>query len=121
MTKNKLTKVQNEANKVFEQAVNDEKSKHYSLRLYVTGATPQSIKAVTNIKKICEEYLKNRHTLEIIDIYQQPNFAEVDQIIAAPTLIKRLPYPLKRLVGDMSDKKRVLHGLDLKPKNTYDE
>lgn len=121
MTKIKLSKTYNESHKAFELAVKGENSKHYSLRLYVTGATPQSIKAVTNIKKICEEYLKNRHTLEIIDIYQQPKFAEVDQIIAAPTLVKRLPFPLKRLVGDMSDKKRVLHGLDLKPIKKYDE
>lgn len=118
MTKKSLAN-QNQENRTindFNEVVQNEQKKHYSLRLYVTGATPQSIKAVTNIKKICEEYLEGRHTLEIIDIYQQPQFAEADQIIAAPTLIKKLPYPFKRLVGDMSDKKRVLRGLDLKPK-----
>jgi circadian clock protein KaiB len=93
----------------------------YVLRLYVTGATPQSIKAVTNLKKICEEYLKDSYTLEVIDIYQQPNLAEGDQIIAAPTLIKKLPSPLKKLIGDMSNTERVLVGLDLKQKKITDE
>ncbi len=94
----------------------ENQNKKYVLRLYVTGATPQSIKAVTNLKKICEEHLKNRYELEIIDIYQQPSLAEGDQIIAAPTLIKKLPMPLKKLIGDMSNTERVLLGLDLKPK-----
>ena len=100
----------------FEKAIHDSKGSSYILRLYVTGATPQSLKAITNLKRICEEYLKNRYTLEIIDIYQQPHLAEGDQIVAAPTLIKKLPFPLKKLIGDMSNTQRVLLGLDLKPK-----
>jgi circadian clock protein KaiB len=100
----------------FEKATNKNNDPKYILRLYITGATPQSIRAITNLKKICEEHLKNRYTLEIIDIYQQPQLAEGDQIIAAPTLIKKLPHPLKKLIGDMSNTERVLVGLDLKTK-----
>jgi circadian clock protein KaiB len=104
------------ATDAFEQALEKGDPSKYILRLYVTGATPQSIKAITNLKKICEEHLEDRYTLEIIDIYQQPHLAEGDQIIAAPTLIKKLPFPLKKLIGDMSDTERVLLGLDLKAK-----
>jgi circadian clock protein KaiB len=86
------------------------------LRLYITGITPKSTRAIQNIKKICEENLKGRYELEVIDIYQQPVLARDEQIIAAPTLIKKLPLPLRRLIGDMSDKERILVGLDLRPK-----
>jgi circadian clock protein KaiB len=85
----------------------------YVLRLYVSGSTLKSALAVENIKGICEQHLKNRYDLEVIDIYQQPNLARDEQIVAVPTLIKRLPPPLRRLVGDMSNLKRVLFGLDL--------
>ena len=85
----------------------------YLLRLYVSGSTLKSAVAVANIKRICEEHLKNRYDLEVIDIYQQPNLARDDQIVAVPTLIKRLPPPLRRLIGDMSDLNKVLFGLDL--------
>jgi circadian clock protein KaiB len=85
----------------------------YVLRLYVSGSTLKSAQAVENIKQICEQYLKNRYDLEVIDIYQQPNLARDEQIVAVPTLIKRLPSPLRRLVGDLSNLKRVLFGLDL--------
>jgi circadian clock protein KaiB len=88
----------------------------YRLRLYVAGMTPRSTLAIANLKEICEEYLKGRYALEVIDIYQQPVLAEGDQIIAVPTLIKKLPPPLRRLIGDLSDRERVLIGLDLKPK-----
>jgi circadian clock protein KaiB len=88
----------------------------YVLRLYVTGMTPRSTKAIENIKKICEEHLKGRYDLEIIDIYQQPSLAEGEQIIAAPTLIKKLPLPLRRFIGDMSMTEKILLGLDLLPK-----
>ncbi len=88
----------------------------YRLRLYVTGATPKSQRAIDSIKKICEEHLKGRYVLEVIDIYQQPSLAKGDQIIAAPTLIKKLPEPLRKLVGDLSNEERVLLGLDLRPK-----
>jgi circadian clock protein KaiB len=78
--------------------------------------TARSQLAIENIKKICEEYLKGRYDLEIIDIYEKPTLAEGEQIIAAPTLIKKLPLPLRRLVGDLTNNERILLGLDLRPK-----
>lgn len=95
------------------QNLKDEK---YILRLYITGMTPNSKRAVENVKKICEEYLKGRYELEVIDIYQQPTLAQQEQIIAAPTLIKKLPGPLRKLIGDMSNTEKVLVGLDLRVK-----
>ena len=86
---------------------------HYVLRLYVTGMTPRSTRAVTNLQQICHEYLDGRYDLEVIDIYQQPVLAKGEQIIAAPTLIKKLPLPMRRIIGDMSDRRGVLLGLDL--------
>jgi circadian clock protein KaiB len=88
----------------------------YVLRLYVTGTTPRSVQAIRNLKKICEEHLSGRYNLEVVDIYQQPVLAKGEQIIAVPTLIKRLPAPLRRFVGDMSDADKVLLGLDVRPK-----
>ncbi len=86
----------------------------YVLRLYVAGVTPNSVRAIANLKRICEEYLQGHYTLEVIDLYQQPELAEGEQIIAAPTLIKQLPLPLRRVIGDMSNQERVLVGLDLR-------
>lgn len=86
----------------------------YILRLYITGTTSRSISAITNLKKICEEYLEGRYELEVIDLYQKPSLAKGDQIIAAPTLIKKLPLPFRRIIGDMSNKEKVLLGLDLR-------
>lgn len=90
----------------------------YVLRLYVTGMTPKSTRAIANVQKICEEHLAGRYELKVIDIYQQPKLAKGEQIIAAPTLIKKLPPPLRRLIGDMSDTERFLVGIDLKPKKS---
>ena len=92
------------------------KKEKYVLKLYVTGMTPRSMKAVTNIKEICERHLSGRYELEIVDIFQQPVLAKGEQIIAAPTLIKNLPLPLRRFIGDMSDTEKILVGLDLRPK-----
>jgi len=92
-------------------------SNQYVLRLYVAGQTPKSVIAITNIKRICEKNLKGRYDLEVIDLYQQPQLAQGDQIIAIPTLIKELPIPLRRIIGDLSNTERVLVGLDLKEKN----
>jgi circadian clock protein KaiB len=89
---------------------------NYILQLYITGATPSSTRAIRNLKKICKEYLDKRYELEVIDIYQQPQLAKGEQIIAAPTLIKKLPLPLRTLIGDLSDTDRVLMGLNLKKK-----
>lgn len=86
----------------------------YELRLYVTGSTLYSVHAIANIKKICEEHLKGRYNLEVIDLYQNPTLAKGEQIIAAPTLIKKLPLPLSRIIGDLSNTNRVLVGLDLR-------
>ena len=85
----------------------------YVLCLYVSGSTSKSALAVENIKRICEQHLKNRYDLEVIDIYQQPNLARDEQIVAVPTLIKRFPPPVRRLIGDLSNLKKVLFGLDL--------
>ena len=87
----------------------------FLLRLYVTGATARSARAILNIKKICEEHLEGRYALEVIDVYQHPALARGDQIVAAPTLIKCLPVPLRRFIGDMSHTERILLGLDLQP------
>jgi circadian clock protein KaiB len=100
----------------FEQPLQDAENEKYLLRLYVTGLTPKSIRAIQNLKKICEENLKGRYELEVIDIYQHPTLAKDEQIVAVPMLIKKLPHPLHRLIGDMSDKERILVGLDLKRK-----
>jgi circadian clock protein KaiB len=88
----------------------------YVLRLFVTGATPNSAKAIANLKDICETYLKDNYDLEIIDVYQQPLIAENEQIIALPLLIKKFPSPQKRLIGDMSDIEKVLRGLSIATK-----
>ena len=85
----------------------------YLLHLYITGATPNSTRAVRNIKEICEHYLKGRYELLIIDIYQQPEHAQEEQLIAAPTLVKKRPGLVRRLVGDLSDRRRVLVALGL--------
>ena len=90
-----------------------EDAAEYLLHLYITGATPNSTRAVRNIKDICEQYLKGRYELLIIDIYQQPERAHEDQLIAAPTLIKKRPGLVRRLVGDLSDRRRVLVALGL--------
>ena len=99
----------------FEKSLQTNATEKYVLRLYVTGMTPKSIKAIENIRKICEENLKDRYELEVIDIYQQPEYAKKEQIIAAPTLIKKLPLPLRKFIGDMSNEEKILVGLDLVP------
>ena len=97
-----------------EQADFHSRQAKYDLRLYVSGSTLKSSRAVENIKRVCEQHLKNRYDLEVIDIYQQAKLARDQQIVVAPTLIKRLPLPLRRLTGDMSNEKKVLFGLDLR-------
>ncbi len=100
----------------FEKSLQGSEDHRYVLRLYVTGATPRSQVAIENIKRICEEYLKGRYSLDVIDIYQQPVLAKGEQIVAVPTLIKYLPRPLRRFIGDMANTERILVGLDLKPR-----
>jgi circadian clock protein KaiB len=86
----------------------------YVLRLYVAGMTPRSSAAIRAITEICEDHLKGRYVLDVVDIYRQPTLARGEQIIAAPTLIKKLPLPLRRMIGDMADTERILVGLDLR-------
>lgn len=102
--------------KKFEAALGKMSAAKYLLRLYVTGMTPQSVQAISNVKKVCEEHLLGRYDLEVIDIYQNPVLARGEQIIAAPTLIRKLPLPLRRIIGNMSNVERVLVGLDLRQK-----
>lgn len=87
---------------------------HYNLRLYVAGQTPKSITALANLQKICEEHLVGRYRIEVIDILVHPQLAAGDQILAVPTLVRRLPEPLKRIIGNLSNMDRVLVGLDLR-------
>ena len=88
----------------------------YVLKLYVAGITPRSREAIRTVTAICEENLQGRYDLEVIDIYQQPTLAKGEQIVAAPTLIKKLPVPLRKFIGSMADKEKILVGLDLRPK-----
>ena len=113
MKDQKKTDSKEEFDKALEETPAKEK---YVLRLFVTGMTPKSIRAIENVRKICEENLKGQYELEVIDIYQQPEYAKSEQLIAAPTLIKKLPLPLRKLIGDMSNKERIIVGLDLVPK-----
>ena len=89
------------------------KNDNYQLRLYVAGQTPKSVKAFANLKKICEKHLKGRYTIEVIDLVKNPKLAGGDQILAIPTLVRKLPQPIKKIIGDLSNKERVLVGLDL--------
>jgi circadian clock protein KaiB len=98
----------------FEEAVKSDQATCV-LRLYVAGTTPRSTQAIASIKCICEEHLQGRYELEVIDVYRQPVLAKGEQIIAAPTLIKKLPLPPRRLIGDMSNVERILVGLDMPP------
>jgi circadian clock protein KaiB len=92
-----------------------ESSDMWELRLYVAGQTPKSMKAFTNLKKLCEEHLEGKYKIEVIDLLKNPQLAKGDQIFAIPTLVRKLPQPLKRVIGDLSNTERVLVGLDLRP------
>jgi circadian clock protein KaiB len=98
------------------RAALDRATQRYTLRLYVTGTTPASMRAIENVRSICEEHLPGRYELEVIDIYQMPALARDHQIIATPTLIKELPTPLRRFIGDLSKVEKILFGLDLREK-----
>jgi len=117
MKKNKKPSGKEDYTLEYEMGLNENLTTSYILKLYVTGTTPQSSRAIENIKKICEAHLNGRYTLEVIDIYQHPNLASGEQIIAAPTLVKKLPLPLRRIIGDMSNIDKVLIGLDLKKRD----
>jgi circadian clock protein KaiB len=111
--KEKKTKAEG-STKMIDLAMAESGRDKYLLRLYITGTTSRSVLALTNLKRICEEYLEGRYELEVIDLYRMPSLAKDEQIIAAPTLIKKLPLPFRRIIGDMSDVEKVLMGLDLR-------
>lgn len=87
----------------------------FELRLYVAGNTPKSITALNNLKKYCEEHLKGRYKIEVVDLLIQPQLAEGDQILAIPTLVRRVPVPIRKIIGDLSNEDKVLVGLDIRP------
>lgn len=89
--------------------------KEFELRLYVAGNTPRSVKAMTNLKKYCEEHLAGRYRIEVIDLLLQPQLAKGDQILAIPTLVRKVPLPIRRIIGDLSNEENVLVGLDIRP------
>jgi circadian clock protein KaiB len=108
----KITPVDSAA--IFEKLLkNADAIQHYQLRLYITGTTTRSSQAISNIRALCDEFLPGHYNLEVVDIYQQPTEAAKEQIIAAPTLIKQFPIPPKRLIGDLSDRDKVMVGLSL--------
>lgn len=90
------------------------KSAEYELRLYVAGKTPRSLIAIENLKRICEEYLKGKYRIEVIDLLEKPKLARGDQILAIPTLVRKLPMPIRKIIGDLSNTERVLVGLNLR-------
>ena len=87
----------------------------WELRLYIAGNTPKSVTALANLKKYCEEHLKDQYTIEVIDLLVHPQLAEGDQILAIPTLVKKVPEPVRKIIGDLSNKEKVLVGLDIRP------
>ena len=103
-----------DATEAFEMVHQETEKGNYVLRLYVSGMSPNSRRAIENVRKICAEHLEGRYQLEIIDIYQQPIFAKEGQIVATPTLVKQLPEPLRKFIGDMSHTERILLGLDIR-------
>jgi circadian clock protein KaiB len=93
------------------------RSEIYDLRLYVAGQTPKSVKAFANLKRICEEHLKGKYRIQVIDLVENPQLARGDQILAIPTLVRKLPPPLRKIIGDLSNTERVLVGLDLRARH----
>ena len=90
---------------------------NWNLRLYVAGQTPRSLTAFKNLKEICEEYLKGKYRIEVIDLMENPTLARGDQILAIPTLVRKLPHPIRKIIGDLSNTERVLVGLDIQPRS----
>jgi circadian clock protein KaiB len=111
--KTKLTKPKSAAPEAMSTKA---ESRTFVLRLYVAGQTPKSIAAFTNLKKICEEHLAGRYQIEVIDLLENPKLARGDQILAIPTLVRELPVPVRKIIGDLSNTERVLIGLDLLPR-----
>ena len=93
----------------------EKKSLKYELRLYVAGNTPKSVAALNNLKRYCEEHLKGEYIIEVIDLLQKPQLAEGDQILAIPTLVRKVPVPIRKIIGDLSNEEKVLVGLNIRP------
>jgi circadian clock protein KaiB len=106
-----------DSTKAFEETLQDEQKKKFVLRLYISGTTPKSSRAIRNIKKICDEHLQGRCELDVIDVYQQPGLAVEEDILATPTLVKKLPLPIRKFIGDLSDMEHTLVGLNIVPKD----
>jgi circadian clock protein KaiB len=102
-----------ETTETYESALSAAKDQQFILKLYVAGSTSRSLAAIANIRQFCETHLQNRYRLDVVDIYQQPSAVRENQIVAAPTLIKQLPAPLRRMIGDFSKEERIFVGLDL--------
>ena len=100
----------------FEQAIAECDQQHYRLRLYIAGTTPRSLRSLENLKLLCETHLQGRYELEVVDVYQSSIETKQDSVVAIPTLIKQLPLPIRRIIGDLSDTEKVLLGLDLEPR-----
>ena len=94
----------------------DQELNRWNLRLYVAGQTPRSVTAFRNLKEICEEYLKGQYHIEVVDLMENPTLARGDQILAVPTLVRKLPQPIRKIIGDLSNTERVLVGLDIQPR-----
>jgi len=101
-----------------EEQLGTDEAQRYMLRLYVAGQTAKSLVAFANLKQICEEHLAGKCTIEVVDLLENPQLAEGDQILAIPTLVRRLPPPIRKIIGDLSNTERVLVGLDLRPRTT---
>ena len=101
----------------FERSAQKAAREAYVLRLYVAGMTPKSVRAITNLRKICEEHLAGKYQIEVIDLLENPQLAKGDQILAIPTLVRKLPTPLRKIIGDLSNTERVIVGLDLRPRS----
>ena len=108
--------VRNGHHDILQHASDEPVAEGFDLRLYVAGQTPKSLAAISNLKKLCESHLAGRYTIEVIDLLVTPQLAAGDQIVALPTLVRRLPEPLKRVIGDLSNTERVLVGLDIRAK-----
>jgi circadian clock protein KaiB len=108
--------VKNGHHDMLQHASDESVAEGFDLRLYVAGQTPKSLAAISNLKKLCESHLAGRYTIEVIDLLVTPQLAAGDQIVALPTLVRRLPEPLKRVIGDLSNTERVLVGLDIRSK-----
>ncbi len=112
-TNTDLANQMDETTAQFEQALRNQEECHYYFRLYIAGTTPRSMRSLENLKTLCEIYLQGRYELEVVDIYQSSSNLQIDNVVAIPTLVKQLPLPIRRVIGDLSNTEKVLLGLDL--------